>query len=76
MRRPRPFPFSAYNGHYHKIEYDVLTEEGEIIFNCWPNAGIFYTPDSRRISDTQVSALRPAGNAARLSQEAATNTTK
>ena len=29
------------DGDYVKRHYDVLTEEGEIVKHCWPNAGFF-----------------------------------
>jgi hypothetical protein len=35
-----PRPWRAWKGRpYQKIEYDVLLPSGEIVPNCWPNAG-------------------------------------
>ncbi len=34
-----PRPWREWRGVYQKIEYDVLLKSGQIIPNCWPNAG-------------------------------------
>lgn len=31
--------FSPWNGDYEKQHYDVLMNDGNIIEQCWPNAG-------------------------------------
>lgn len=35
----RDRPFRRWNGRYQKEFYDVLLPSGEIVKNCWPNAG-------------------------------------
>lgn len=31
--------FKPWSGEYNKQYYDVLLPDGEIVANCWPNAG-------------------------------------
>jgi hypothetical protein len=35
------FKWSKYKGDYDKYEYDIKTKSGEVILNCYPNAGKF-----------------------------------
>ena len=48
------------DGDYAKRHYDVLTEEGEIVKHCWPNAGFFHAVngDTRKWKVTEIKARR------------------
>lgn len=53
-----------YAGHYDKRWYDVKLHTGEVVRDCWPNAGMFNHsvdedyPDGRVIPGSQVEFTR------------------
>ena len=49
-----------YEGEYEKEFYDIKLHSGEIIPNCWPNAGTFHTGLDRIVDGGEVSHFRLA----------------
>ena len=51
-----------YIGIYEKQHYDIqLWADGEIIENCWPNAGTFHDMKGKIYDGKEVYAIRPSG---------------
>lgn len=53
-----PSKWVEYVGYYEKRFYDIELLGGEVICNCYPNAGGFHTPDARRIDGKDVRRVR------------------
>lgn len=49
-----------YKGEYDKEFYDIRLKSGDVIKNCWPNAGTFHTPTGVVISGEDVSHVQPS----------------
>ncbi len=50
--------WKPYGGRYEKVWYDIELEDGDIIYNCYPNAGTFHTCDQRMFTDDKVKRCR------------------
>ena len=62
-RKDRPVPdgFKKYSGDYEKTWYTIITINGSYHYNCWPNAGQFYSEWSgKSIPGKQVFAIKEA----------------
>lgn len=59
-RRNLPFAhrkWEDYNGNYEKEMCSIKLKDNIIHECCWPNAGIFYTPDGTEIDESLVSKI-------------------
>lgn len=56
--------FQPWDGYYVKEMYDVQLKTGEVVTNCWPNAGFMMTTDGSggQFSVDDVAGVRPALN--------------
>lgn len=50
--------WKSYNGEYEKEWYDIELESGDIIEQCWPNAGWFHSEHSVMIRENRVKRFR------------------
>jgi hypothetical protein len=56
--------FQPWDGYYVKEMYDVKLKTGEVVANCWPNAGFMMAIDGSggQFSVDDVEGVRPALN--------------
>lgn len=47
-----------YTGEYEKVFYDIELFQGEITYNCYPNADTFHTPDGQIIKGKYVRNIK------------------
>lgn len=50
--------WQVYTGEYEKKWYDIKMNNGIIIKDCWPNAGMFHSEDSDYIPSQNVAYIR------------------
>jgi hypothetical protein len=62
---PNPaLDFRVYDGYYEKIPYDISLKTGELVMQCWPNAGGFHEGEkpNRYFEGCDVAFIQPGLN--------------
>lgn len=49
--------WKVFDGHYDKTMYDIRLVSGEIVEECWPNAGTFYCLETGKEYDGSLIML-------------------
>jgi len=50
--------WQIFDGEYEKEWYDIKLKTGEIIHQCWPNAGNFHAPSGKQYKGRTVREMR------------------
>jgi len=54
--------YQDYHGEYKKKFYDIITDDGNELKKCWPNAGFFHCENGATIDGKFVKLFKLSGN--------------